>query len=413
MSVAEPAPHRRRWPSGVVAILIATAIAGGCGYIVTAVVGATRPADEYADFGVFWATLYLVIAALSGVQQEVTRATRPVSAAAAPHRHVAVRFGVVSALIIAALLLITAIWWAPALFGGQGWALAVPIALGSAGYVVVAVLAGTLYGLTLWSAIARMIALDGILRLVGVLAVIALGGDIGALAWAVVIPFPLTPLLLWWSMRSDVAGSSELDVGPRRLTWNVGRTVVASVAVGVLVSGFPLLVRLAFPEASAASIGSLVFAINIVRAPLVIVVLALQSYLIVRFRSQRAHAGRAFLSLAALVIAASVVLAVAAVFAVPAVLSLLWPDYVLSGWFFGALVATSGLLGLLCLSGPLTLARSQHAVYALGWIVAAVSTVGVLLIPGPIDVMVIVALTIGPILGVAVHLVGTRLVPHA
>ena len=81
MSVAEPAPHRRRWPSGVVAILIATAIAGGCGYIVTAVVGATRPADEYADFGVFWATLYLVIAALSGVQQEVTRATRPVSVA--------------------------------------------------------------------------------------------------------------------------------------------------------------------------------------------------------------------------------------------------------------------------------------------------------------------------------------------
>ena len=55
-------------------VLGATVLAGLIGYVIQAVVPGFTDADEYITFSVFWSIVYLVVSALSGVQQEVTRA---------------------------------------------------------------------------------------------------------------------------------------------------------------------------------------------------------------------------------------------------------------------------------------------------------------------------------------------------
>ncbi|MCU1443148.1 MAG: hypothetical protein JWQ59_1298, partial [Cryobacterium sp.] len=64
--------------TGFTRILVATAIAGIAAYVVTWVVPRIIGGVDYKVFAVFWASMYLVVTALSGIQQEVTRATRPV-----------------------------------------------------------------------------------------------------------------------------------------------------------------------------------------------------------------------------------------------------------------------------------------------------------------------------------------------
>jgi hypothetical protein len=390
---------------GVTSILLATVIAGGCGYLVTAIVVASRPAADYVDFGVFWSALYLVIAALSGLQQEITRGTRRREATG----HVsspAFVFGAVSSLATAGLIVATAPLWKDAVFAQNGWTFVIPLAVGAASYVVVAVMCGTMYGLELWRSISLMIGIDGILRLVGVLVLLGFAPDTNLLIWAVVLPFPLTPLLLWFFLRRGIAGRSELDVGYRELVRNALGTVAAAAALGVLVSGFPLVLSALSPEAPRAELGASLAAINLIRAPLVIIVLSLQSYFVVRFRNAPARAQSLFVGLAALIGAVTLLAAALAWIIGPSLLAALGRDYSLSGAVLAGLVATSGVLAVLCVTGPLTLARSQHGIFTAGWLVAAAATVLALLIPGDLAPRMLLALAVGPTLGILVHLGG-------
>jgi hypothetical protein len=397
----------RSLPVGVAPILLATAISGGAGYAVNAIVPIFRSPDSYTDFSVLWSALYLIIAALSGVQQEITRATGRRSVAnsndsASPARS----FAIVVASVTGVAILLSGSWWLPAVVGGNGWAFSAPLALGTASYVVVAVLCGTMYGLELWTVVALMIGVDGLLRLIGVGVALLLGTGTVGLFWAVIVPFPLTPLILWAFVRTRIVGKSELDVASMRLTWNVLRTIAASAATGVLISGFPLLLAATSPLATKHDLAAVNLSINLIRAPLVIVVLSLQSYFVVRFRNSVDSAFSQFLKLALLVAGATLVLASVAWGLAPVVLGWFGNAYVLDGWTVAALVAASGLLGILCVSGPLALGLSQHGVYVAGWVIAAVASVLVLLVPGPLVPRMLLALMAGPAIGVFVHTLG-------
>lgn len=390
--------------TGATLILAATAIAGGSGYIATALVGATSTAQDYAVFGVFWSALYLVIAALSGIQQEVTRATSRVEVdgiAAAGAR----RFAMLAALAAALVVALSSPLWVGAIDDGAGGPWLVPVIVGAAGYVVVAVVAGVLYGLELWVPIAAMSSVDGVLRLllIGV-AVLTGAGDVW-LAWAVVAPFPLTPLLLWPFFRRRVVGRFSLDVRLPALAVNSIRAVGATIATGVMISGFPLVLALTASDEPAARLGAAVLAINLVRAPLVIVVLSLQSFFIVRFRALGPEARSLFRKLALLILAATVLLAAASGVVAPPLLDLIWPQYEISTLLIVGLVVASGLLGVLCLSGPLVLASGRHSRFLAGWGVAALATVLLLLVPAPLEARVLISLLAPPLVGVAVHLV--------
>ncbi|WP_411558621.1 hypothetical protein [Plantibacter sp. MPB07] len=408
---AVPPEAVRRGPNGAVLILAATAIGGGAGYLLQIITGAALGTAAYAPFAVFWSALYLLISALSGVQQEVARATHVLGEGArgASRAPVVRNFAVVAALIIAVLIAGTAWIWVGAVFPANGWSLVLPLVIGLAAYVVVAATAGVLYGLSLWASAAALTIVDGLVRFAIVAVMLSLTTDIAVLAWGVTLPFAITPLILWPFIRRGVVGRFGIDVGPRELSWNVLRTVTAAAATGVMVSGLPLMIQATGDIVSSDAFGSLSYAITLTRAPIVIVVLALQSYLVVVFRTDAdAMLGRV-VRFAIIVLAGAGLLSVLAWWLGPWALSILFGRAdVLSGGTIALLVATAGLVGVLCVTGAATLSRAQHGPFAGGWIVAAVSTILALLLPLGLHERTILAMVVGPVAGLIVHIVALR-----
>lgn len=407
-----PSAAPRRGPNGAVLILAATAIGGGAGYILQAFAGPVLGTALYAPFAVFWSALYLLISALSGLQQEVTRATRPIgpvesgAMVARRPRSLLRDFSLLTMLAVAVVVTGTAWIWVSTVFPEGGWSFVPPLVLGLVGYVAVAAISGVFYGLSFWVLAASMTIVDGLLRLLIVGALLFVTEDAAVLAWGVAAPFVLTPIILWLVSRSSVVGRFALDVGPKALTWNVARTIVAATATGIMVSGLPLMIQATGPTGTPDEFGALSYAITLTRAPIVIVVLALQSYLVVVFR---AHADAVLgwvLRIAAVVIAGSLALAALAWWLGPWILTVLFKrDDVLPGETLGLLVATAGLVGVLCVTGAATLARSQHGAFTAGWIVAAVVTIVVLSLPLGLHERTLLAMAVGPVGGLLVHVV--------
>lgn len=403
--MSEPAPQAVA-PSGRGApsrLLLGTAIGGGTGYLITAIAGPALQPEAYASFAVFWSALYLLIAALNGLQQEIARSSTRVDTPP-EGASLARTFAVVVAGIVAVLVLGSAWLWVEGVFPDDGWSLVLPLAFGAAAYVVVGTLVGTFYGLSLWNAIALQMSLDGLLRLVSVLVVLAFSTNPTLLAWAVVVPFALVPILLWRLVRREVVGRFVLDVGARDLAWNVVRTVVASAATGAMVSGLPLLLRATAQQEDATEIGVVIFAITLLRGPMVIVVMAMQSYLIV-FYQQRAHAlWRTLAPMVLIILAASGVVALLVWWiGAPIMVALFGEAYRLDGGLLALLVLSAGPVGALCATGAAALARSRHGVYSFGWVIAAVVTVVLLLVPNEFHTRTVLALTVGPVVGLIAH----------
>ncbi len=393
--------------SGLSVILIATAIAGIASYVITWLVPRVIGFGDYATFAVFWSALYLVVGALFGVQQEVTRATRPVVPDATAQVNRARNFGLAAAAVTLVLVVGTAPLWSQAVFPGVGWALVAPLALGAASYALVAVLGGTLFGLAQWHAAAALVLADALLRFAGILVALQFTHNIVVLAWAAVAPFPLAIVVLWPFIRSRVVGAAQLDVGYRQLAWNVARTITAAAATGLMVSGFPLVFGLAASGYPATLVGMVILAVTLVRAPLIIVTMALQGYLLVQFRDGPETAGRRLVALLALVLGAGLVLGGLAWGVGPAVFGWLFPgEPVPSAWFLAALVVSSALVAALTITASAVLARSQHHLYTAGWVTGAVVTVLALLLPLDLELRATVSLLAGPIVGLLVHVAG-------
>ncbi len=397
--------------SGLTVILIATAIAGVASYVITWLVPRVIGFADYATFAVFWAALYLVVGALFGLQQEVTRATQPVAADAHPHVNRARNFGLAAAGATLVIVLATAPLWAQSVFPGVGWALVFPLASCAASYALVAVLGGTLFGLGQWHAAAALVLADALLRLAGIAVALPFTHNIVVLAWAAVAPFPLAIVVLWPFIRGRVVGRAQLDVGYRQLSWNVARTITAAAATGLMVSGFPLAFGLAAAGSPAGLVGMVILAVTLVRAPLIIVTMALQGYLLVQFRDAPERAARRLAVILAAVLGAGVALGGLAWLVGQPIFGWLFPgEPVPSAWFLGVLVGSSALVAALTVTASAVLARSLHHLYTAGWVTGAVVTILALfvgaVIPLELEPLAAVALLAGPVVGLAVHLGG-------
>ena len=398
---AAPLP---RADNGFALMLAATAVAGVAGYLVTWLVFRLVGPAGYAQFAVFWGALYLAVGALSGVQQEVTRASTAVESGGSRRLR---DFGAVAAATVLAAILATAPLWASAVFADRGWSLVLPLAFGAASYVVVAVLAGALYGLTRWRALAVMVAGDAVLRLVGVGVGALLTSDVTILAWLVAIPFPLTIAVVWVVIRRSVIGRVRVDVSGGRLTWNVARTMVAAASTAVMVSGFPLLIGVVAGDVDPVLVGQVVFTITLARAPLIVTLTALQGVLVVRLRDAPESARRVLTAVVGVIAAGALVLALGALLAGPQVFAFVGGEpSTLDGGFIAALVASSALVALLTACSALALSRSRHALYAAGWMASAAATIVLMSLPIDFVQRVPLALIAAPAIGLAVQVTG-------
>jgi hypothetical protein len=386
-----------------VLLLAATAVAGVAGYLVTWIVAALAEPADYSWFATFWSTLFLVVGALAGLQQEVTRAASTPSPAGARFP----AFVGVAALTAAVALLATAPLWSR-LTGAEPAVIAAMIG-GCAAYCVVAGVAGALYGARAWVPIATLVAVDGVLRLAGVGLALAIAGpeDRGALALAVVAPFPLALAFVVPFAAARLRGV-RADVGLSRLSRNTVVAVLAAAASAALISGFPALVAAATPDLSAAALAPILLALMLTRAPIVIPAMALQSLLIVRFRE--ATRATPVLLAVAIVLVGTVVLAVLAAFVGPPLLAAFFGrGYVTDGEVLAALVGSSGLIAAVVVGGAGLLSASRHGMYVAGWAAAAVVTVAALALPFDAVPRILTAAIAGPIVGLALQVLALLL----
>ena len=390
-------------------VLVAAVVAGAIGFLLTFVVARTIGAAESAVFTAFWSGLYLVVGTLAGVQQEVARATRPASPGAVSTgggTGTLRNFTLLAAGLVLALSAAVAACWVGPVFGSRAAAFVLPLAIGPTGYVVVAIVSGTLYGLARLRAIAALVLSDALLRFAAVCVVLLFTRDVLAIAWAVALPFGATILLLWRFIRSSIVGKSATDVPLGRLTTNALKTVVGSLAVAALVSGFSLIVVATSHEVAPIRLGAFVFAVTVVRAPIMVGVMSAQSLLIVRFRDPSGGT-RFAVRLALGVIGVAVLLsAIATLIGDPVLAVLAGPDFRIGSFSLIVIVMSSALVGVLFVTGPFAIARSHHDVYVAGAVAAAALTIVVLLLPVDFATRTTVALLAAPLCGIAVHVAG-------
>lgn len=384
-------------------IAAATVVGGVIAYLITWLVPRFLGFESYAEFSVFWGLLFFLVSALSGIQQEITRATRVRLPDEERSASSAIALGAAVAAGVALICAVTGPLWADNLFPGFGIALVWPIAVGAGSYAMLAVVGGTLYGIAAWNMLFWLISGEAVLRLALVSAALFAGADTVVVAWAVAVPFPLTVLLLSPSLRRRIRRHATMDSGYSTVIGNVLRTIAAAASMGVIISGMPFVLGATSGGVDTELFGLVVITMTLTRAPLIVVVMALQSYFIVLFKTASAPFAL-LLRLGGAVLAGGVLLAAAGLASGPWAFELLFPGEASpSSMLIAQFIVSSALVAVMCLTGPLVLTRGAHWVYSGGWAAAAIVTIGLLLVPiGFVD-RLLLALYVGPAVGIAIH----------
>lgn len=407
MSGAEPARGGGlRW------ILLATALAGGLGYVLQLAAPAVLSATDYVAFSVMWSTIYLCVSAMSGVQQEVTRASRR-SDDHVPNT-VLRRFTIVAGVVVILASVVLGVALSAGAVPVHGAVLAAVLATGLVGYLLTAVLSGVLYGLHLWRAVALVTVLDAVFRalLLGLGFVLQLPATL--LLCGIAFPFGLAFLTTWLVVRRRVIGRFALDVGFAPLSRNVVSTVTSAACSGAMISGLPLLLGLTSAHEPAAALGAVILAITLSRAPIVVPILALQSYLISAvFRDRQSVRPRRLFALLGIAVAVMTVLsAIAALVGPPIVSFVSGGRYTIAPLLMAAIVFSAGLVAMMCVTGPALVSARAHTANTVGWVIAAGLTVLCLVLPFDLHTRVAAALIAPAMVGLVVH-VASLLRPRA
>lgn len=403
--VAEPRGAR----SSVALILGATVVSGLSGYLVTWRVFTASGAAGYAVFSVFWSALFLVVGVLFGVQQEATRAVaqaeREADAGPGRGRSSLWLFALALAAVVLVVVLLSALLWAAPSLGRDQAGLSVFVAVGAAFNCLVAAGSGVMAGSGMWRQLAGVVALDGILRVAFVLLALAVTTEPWVLALAVILPFPLALAIVFLTAPRELIRCAVVPERMRGLAANTLRTMIAASATAVLINGFPLILSFFASPSGHRALGSLVLAVTLTRAPILVPLMALSSFLVSQFARAPHGAARLVTRLTALIAAAVAVLCLCAwAFGVPVIVAVFGAQFDLDAGTLTALVASAGMIGVLCVTGSAVLARNLHGGYAIGWVAASVVTIALLFLPLPLEGRAALALAAGPAVGIAVHL---------
>lgn len=384
-------------------ILLATAVAGALGYLIQVAAPRLLADSAYVAFSVIWSTVYLGVAAMSGVQQEVSRGSRR-STDHAPNT-VLRTFTLCAAGAVILAVLVLSVWLSLTTLPMPLLGLASVLTVAFIGYLVNAVLSGVLYGLQLWRGVALITILDAVLRTVFLALAFVLAADPVWLGFGIAFPFGLSFGLAWIVLRRRVVGRFTLDVDIRSLSRNVLSTVGAAACSGVMISGLPLLLGVTSATVPASVLGSLIMAINLTRAPIVVPVMALQSYLISAvFRDRgRIRATRLFGILGAALGVMTVLSSVAFLIGPWLITTISSGAFEIEPILIAVVVFSAGLVALMCITGPALVATGRHSANVVGWAVAAALTAVCLLMPLPFDARSMLALTLPAVVGLVIH----------
>lgn len=380
------------------------------------VLAAPRLSQSVADntiFLTFWATLFAGLGVLTGISVETTRAVSAVTHGTGAARPVGPRVGVVgtaTGLVFAGIVGVTAPWWGPVVFGEHAVLLALLVALGCAGCAVHASVTGALAGAGRWQVYARLVGGESTVRLVLVVAAGLAGASVvGRGAGAAIAAFTAVGFLLV-SRQSRAVVQVRADVPLRPYVRRLLAAAVASGASAVLVIGFPTLLAATTDAATYALAAPLLLALTLTRAPLMIPLNAFQGVAVTHFVQHRDRGLKALLPIARVVVPVGVVGALAAWLVGPPLMELIAgkPEYRVAGTVLALLTLAATGLAMLTLTGAVCQAMTRHGAFVAGWLTAVAVAVGLLLLPGDLEMRAAVALLAGPVAGIVVHLVALR-----
>jgi hypothetical protein len=377
-------------------------VSGAAGYVVLVLTARFLDATENADFLVWWGAMFGVFGVMIGISSETTRAVfaardRPATGARVVPISAALGAGAVTALAT------TGLWWAPHLFGSR-WSALLPVLL--VGVLLFAVhcgLAGAVAGRAEWGRYAAMVGAEPTMRVLLVAVVAVVGAGVDSFATASAVAAGTWVLFVLGSPHVRAAWTARADVRTGPFLRRVFQACSASAASALVLVGFPVLLRATSSDAEFGRAAPLILAVSLSRAPLLVPLGAYQGIAMTKVMV----GGVRTLKVPVLVVVAATACGVLLAYPVgPRVLRMLNPEYDVSGATFSGLVAASGMVALLTLSGAVSLALDRHASYVLGWVAATAVTVVVLSLPWSMDSRTVAALLLAPVVGIPLHLLG-------
>ncbi|MCP3426451.1 hypothetical protein NBM05_10665 [Rothia sp. AR01] len=397
-------------------ILISSVVAAASALGATVLIAKALTNEEATQFlSVFWAALFGIYGIVAGIQQETTRAVgaaalAPAGTIAAGGRPVGARVAGVAAifgLVAAVLVALTSLLWAPQLLPtGTSWAVTV-LCIGVGLYAMHSAMSGAAAGLSRWYLFAGLGGGEAAWRIVAMAAVAISAASLGSFEAAAVSPVIVWILFAIFSRRGREAFDARADVGGGRLARNYLFAMGSSTGSAVLMTGFPL-VMAATHGLNDEILGALTLAIGVTRSPIMIPLQAFQGVAIAAFLRQRHRPLAAMSKPAAALLGVGLLGALLAWAIGPWLYDLIYRDFsgMMSGPVLGLLTFGSAVMALLVLSGTATLALNAHRVYTAGWVIAALTAIGLLFLPMDLIPRALVALYVGPAVGFAVHLAG-------
>lgn len=402
----------RQGSSGILLVLGGTLVSSASGFGVLAILAPHLGAQSFASFSIFWSTLFFFAAISMGIQQEATRISAEMSIETVDTKRRGASLLLLSLFAAGVLSGVAALYsltlrvdggafvttWLPALV------------VGIASYAFLASFSGMAAGRSRWGKYSSILFVDGSLRFVLVVIWALQGWSLAVLPWVIVLPFLVAILVFVLLGRRLISSTSVTSLGWPELTKNVLKVIAGAAASAALVNGFPALLGFFVTRQNQAEIGSFILVLLLTRAPILLLVGAAQTYLIKYFTLNAGKILKQCLAPMAAVAALTVLLFFGGLlFGREVIVNFFGSEYALEPLAIAGLVASSGFIGLLTITGAAAIAADRHSAYAIGWVVAFIGAMlTVLVFQQAVPLGATLGLIFGPLAGVVVHLLAVR-----
>lgn len=395
--MTHPGTHKSGFAVSVGAVLAAVS-----GFVILLIGARVLSAADNAIFLSFWSALFLVTGVLSGIQQEVTRATTLANG----RGYSPFRFTLLAGLSMAIVVMCAGAFFGPSISGGSSSLIPVLlIALAAFLYAGQMTVTGSLGGVRLWTTFAVVTGGEAIVRLAAVGLVAFIGQQALGFEVASVVAFFFWVLLLATPSRhvlTQVRVSLPRSVFVQNIVW----AMAAAGATAFLVNGFPFLMSLTTSASEYQTSAALAIAVSVTRAPILVPVFAFQAVVVahyVRHPDQRETTTRRLIG--SLGVLAAVLVPVAALVG-PFMMGVVFgPAYRSTPLILGVLVADAVLLALLVLGGTITIAMNKYRDCLIGWyLTVALALAMMTFLPLSLVERTLWTLSLAPIGGIVTHL---------
>ncbi|ABY25026.1 hypothetical membrane protein [Renibacterium salmoninarum ATCC 33209] len=374
---------------------------------------ATRVLDVpgFAQFqGVFWPIVFAIFGIISGIQQETTRAVgNQLQTDSDTKRTLVVPPALMFGLGGGLLVLISAPFWSATYLPQFTWPSVLLISLTVVLFSVQTALAGAAAGLGKWFLFAGLGGVEAAWRLLALVLAAVFAGSVFGLEVAVVSASFIWVVFVLLSRDARNLFRARADVPAGRFARNIGLATVSSFGSAVLTAGFPFALLIIYGSATP-ELNALIAVIGITRSPIMIPLLAFQGVAIAAFLRHKEAPFRAMFRPLAAIFGLGIFGAILAFFLGPTLFDLLYKNYagLVPGVVLAALTFGGVFMGSLVLSGTAALAVNVHKVYTTGWVTAVVVSIGLLFVPIGLVERTLLALYLGPLIGVVIHLLGIK-----